>query len=426
GFETVPFDSPADVYIINTCTVTSVADSKSRAAIRRAIRLNPHAFVAVSGCYADLEPGRIEDIEGVDLIVPNTQKDLIPERILAHFFTDIREGSLSVNNKIARPRSRTRAVVKVQDGCDQFCSYCVVPYARPGRRSRPIGEVLKEIEALAGFGYKEVVLTGIRLGAYSDGSTRLPGLIREVSRFDEIRRIRLSSIEPWEIDDEMLDMMRHPKVCRHLHIPLQSGDDDVLARMNRPYTGRQYLDLISRVRKALPDVGITTDVMVGFPGESEAAFRNTVSVVERARFSRLHVFRYSPRKHTTAAEMPNQIDEATKKLRAEKLVEMGRIAVREFARSFVGRVVEVLVESRPIMLRNEKQSPNRTTKRIVMLSGFADNYVDVRFPGSKLLVGEIVPVTITGVDEVGRAVGEIAVTKARYLENRQELFDMIS
>ena len=423
GFETVPFDSPADAYVINTCTVTAVADSKSRAAIRRAHRHNPEACVIVTGCCAQLEPDRIASIEGVDLLIPNDEKDTIPQRITARFEaahrTNVSSGSpllaLRSPSKI-RPRTRTRAVVKVQDGCDHFCSYCVVPYARPRKCSRPVGEVLAELKSLAGFGYKEIVLTGIRLGSYEDGAARLPELVRRASEIDGIHRIRLSSIEPWDVDDSLLDAMELPKVCRHLHLPLQSGDDQTLRLMNRPYDSAQYIGLIERVRSRINGVGITTDVMVGFPGESEHAFENTCALVDKVGFSRIHVFRYSPRRQTSAASMPDQVDARTKKLRADRMIEMGKGAMRRFAGSLISETAQVLVESRAGSSK--------------VLTGLADNYVQVNFPVSGFgsadnrraapsaksrntgvsdasLEGEIVAVRVTGVNRDGVATGEM-------------------
>lgn len=393
GFITVPFSSPADAYVINTCSVTGVADSKSRAAIRRAIRQNPVAYIVATGCYVDLEPGLPESIEGIDILVPTDQKLTIPERLLARF------GQSQITDhksQAPRPRLRTRAVVKVQDGCDQFCSYCVIPYARSRKWSRPLDEVVEEVQALVSYGYKEIVLTGIRLGSYLDSALDLTDLVLAVADVDGIKRVRLSSVEQWEITDALLDAMQHPKVCKHLHIPLQSGDNDVLRRMNRPYTSAAYLGLVARVRELMPGVGITTDAIVGFPGETQEAFVNTCRVIEEAGFSRLHVFRYSPRKRTKAAGMPDQVDERTKKLRAGILAEMGRSAVKRFAESQVGKTLDVLVESRNSAQNNGKH-----------LLGFADNYAEVYLSGDSSLVGAIVPVEITGVDQDGRAIGRL-------------------
>ena len=387
GFATVAFSSVADAYIINTCSVTSVADSKSRATVRRALKLNPEAFVVVAGCYAELEPDAIHAIEGVDLVVPNAEKGAVAERVAAHFAStrpNTQYSILNTQSPSPLPRLRTRAVVKVQDGCDQFCSYCIVPHARNRMLSRPLDDVLAEIRALAEFGYKEIVLTGIRLGSYGSG---LPDLIRAASGIDGIERVRLSSIEPWEVDDALLDSMMSPKVCRHLHIPLQSGDDGVLERMNRPYTAKRYREIISRVRASIPGIGITTDVIAGFPGETDEAFANTRALIEEIGFSRLHVFRYSARKRTPAASMPDQVPAEVRKLRAENLTQLGITAMRRFASSLAGETLEVLVET-------QAKTPNH-------LSGSTDNYVETIFPGDAALRGRIVRVRITGAGQDG-------------------------
>lgn len=393
GFTTVPFSSPADAYVINSCSVTGVADSKSRAAIRRAIRQNPHAYVVATGCYVDLEPGLAESMDGIDLLAPTDEKHTIPDRLIAHFG---RSQIANQKSQIPRPRLRTRAVVKVQDGCDQFCSYCVIPYARSRKWSRPVDEVIGEVEALAARGYKEIVLTGIRLGSYADQRSGLADLVLAVAEVDGVERVRLSSVEQWEITDALLEALGHSKICRHVHVPLQSGDDDVLRQMNRPYTSTAYLGLVRRVRELMPGVGITTDVIVGFPGETDEAFANTCRMIEQASFSRLHVFRYSPRKRTPAGTMPDQVDDRIKKLRADILAEMGRNAARRFAESQVGNILDVLVESR-----------NRAEETGKHLTGFADNYIEVCLSGENSLVGSIVPVEITGVDQDGRAIGRL-------------------
>lgn len=395
GCATVSFDSPADVYIINTCSVTHTADGKSRAAVRRALRMNPEAYLVVAGCCAELEPARVGQIEGVDLVVPNREKDAIPERIISRFGGQI-AGCAPGSHTSPRPRVRTRAVVKVQDGCDQFCAYCVIPYARSRRMSRPVEDVVAELESLAQFGYREIVLTGIRLGSYAHDGSRLPELIAAAADVNGVERIRLSSIEPWEVDDSLLDTMQHPKLCRHLHIPLQSGDDGVLRRMGRPYDSARYREIISRVRTRIEGVGITTDIIAGFPGETEEAFGNTLALAESARFSRLHVFRYSKRRGTRAADMPDQVDAETKRLRAEKLLELGKTSVRRFAGSLVGAALEVLVEDQP---------PRKSGESFKHLHGYADNYAEVVFAGDPSLKGEVVRVKITGADEEGRAVG---------------------
>ena len=378
GFSTTSFASQADVYVINSCTVTGTADAKSRRALRQAALRNPDAFVVATGCYAELDPGAAAQIDGVDLVVGNDDKHSIPRVVLARF-PDVRPNG----HRLARPRVRTRAVVKVQDGCSQFCAYCAVPYARPRPWSRDLPDVIAELRALAGFGYKEVVLSGIRLGSYAGG---LPRLIRAAAEVEGIARIRLSSIEVWEINDELIETMAgNPKVCRHLHVPLQSGDAGALRLMRRPYMPEQYAATIRRVRGAIPELGLTTDVMVGFPGESPEAFERSYRFVEEMQFSRLHVFRYSPRPRTAAAGFPDQVREPEKARRSARMIELGGELMRRFSGRLVGSTVSVLVESR----------------RTELLSGFTDNYVEVQFAGSERLRGEIVPVELLEVMDHG-------------------------
>lgn len=389
GFRIVPFNSHADVYVVNTCSVTAAADSKSRAAVRRAIKSNRNALIVVTGCYAELEAAQLKNISAKILTVSNSEKDALSALISAQFDsaveTTISElGQVSPNSP---PRLRTRAIVKVQDGCDQFCSYCVIPYARPCKPSRSFEDVLSEVQDLTNHGYKEVVLTGIRLGSYgttqSSESSRLPELISLVSTINGIGRIRLSSIEPWEVSDALLEAMQSPKVCRHLHIPLQSGDDDTLLAMNRPYTAAQYIQIVDRVRRAISGIAVTTDVIVGFPGETEQAFANTRSLVDAIGFSRLHVFRFSPRKRTSAASLPDHVSADEKKRRAEEISDLGTITQRRFASSLIGQSLEVLVEK------------GVGTRHLV---GFSDNYVETHFHGDLSLQGKIVRVKIEAAD----------------------------
>jgi threonylcarbamoyladenosine tRNA methylthiotransferase MtaB len=378
GFATVAFASEADVYVINSCTVTGTADAKSRRAIRQAARRNPDAFVIATGCYAELEPISVAEVDGVDLVLGNEEKHTIPERLIARFPEMHPSGSEAI-----RPRVRTRAIVKVQDGCSQFCAYCAVPYARSREWSRPVAEVIDEVKVLADFGYREIVLTGIRLGTYEWG---LSSLIRAASRIDGIERVRLSSIEVWEIDDELLSAMAEsPKVCHHLHVPLQSGDDDTLKGMRRPYSAEVYAATIEKARKSLPELGLTTDVMVGFPGETEESFDRSYKFVQEAAFSRLHVFRYSPRAGTAAASFPDQVDETEKVKRSDIMQTLGAGLMSSFAEDLIGKTLPVLVESR----------------KTELLSGFTHNYVEVRFAGSDRIRGNIVPVKIEKVTEDG-------------------------
>ena len=353
--------------------------------------MNPDAYVVVSGCYADLEPNAVGSIEGVDLVIPHAEKESIAERVAARFGQSNPHSALHTPHSF-RPRMRTRAVVKVQDGCDQFCAYCVVPYARSGKTSRPLEGVLEELRALAEFGYREVVLAGIRLGSYNDES--IADLIGRAAQIDGIERIRLSSIEPWEVDDALLDAMTHPKVCRHLHIPLQSGDDGVLRRMNRPYDPARYREIIERVRARISGVGVTTDVIVGFPGEDDAAFENTRRMVEAIDFSRLHVFRYSARSRTAAASMPGQVSRR-KEARAEKLIggKTGNDPVRIVA---CGADLDVLVEEHVLNDRNTVTTSSMRPGLPIIMWKWCSWDLSIR--------GEIVPVKITGIDQ-GKVLG---------------------
>jgi len=409
GFLTVAFGQPSDACVINTCSVTGIADSKSRAAVRRARRANPDAFVIVTGCYAQLEPDEAtRNAEGC-IVVPNDEKDTIPDLITARLAPSTSTERRSSNSPspcrgglgrghsavatAPTPRTRTRAVVKVQDGCDNFCSYCIIPFARPVMTSRPLPDVLQELSYLAEIGYREIVLTGIRLGSYRSGDVGLAGLVREVCEIDGIKRVRLSSIEPWEVDEPLLEAMCHPKVCRHLHIPLQSADDRVLSAMNRPYGRAEYLRVLDSVRAWVPDIGITTDIIVGFPGEDDEAFENTLRAVDQAGFSRVHVFRFSARKRTRAASMPGHVPEPVKKRRATVLSQAALASQVRFAESFVGKVLPVLVERR----RSDSGK----------LTGYTDNYIEAIFDGPSTLVGAVVNVRITRVTADGEAEGEV-------------------
>ena len=376
GFDTVRFNAPADVYVINTCTVTSVADGKSRHAIRQANRRNPDSVVVVTGCYAELEPQAILTIPGVDLVFPNAEKSEIADRLRARF-PDFPARARPAQELVQQ--QRTRAVIKVQDGCDHFCAYCIVPFARPRKCSRPIDDVLREAEALASHGYKEVVLTGIRLGSYSDSSADTADLAREIADIDGIARVRLSSIEPWEATDKLIAVMASsPKICPHLHIPLQSGADTVLSRMGRPYDASAYGELILKLREAVPGIAITTDILVGFPGETDDEFERCRAFVEEIGFSRLHVFRYSPRRGTRAESMDNHIPERVKERRSRTMIELGARLAHDFAKSRVGRTVSVLAEGK------------RTASG--RLSGFTPDYIETEFEASGSDSGRIVEV----------------------------------
>jgi len=392
GFTTVSHNDAADVYIINTCSVTNTADSKSRAAIRKSIRTNPDALIIVTGCYSQLEPLDVASIEGVDMVVPNDQKDSIPDYITARLgiSSNIVEEAAPVTH-----RTRTRAVIKVQDGCDNYCSYCIIPYARPHMTSRPLQDVIDEIKSLVDAGFCEIVLTGIRLGAYRWDKLTIADLVRHISMVNGIGRIRLSSIEPWEITDSLLDAMDNPKVCRHLHIPLQSGDDDILAAMNRRYDTREYLRIIERIRNRITGIGITTDIIAGFPGEDIKAFENSMNTVREASFTRLHVFRFSPRNRTTAIDMTGQVTAQEKQRRSELLEKLGLEQQQAFARSWVREILPVILESE--------------TKSSCVFRGYTDNYIEVNVLASHSNKNRIVNVRILDAFDNGFVSGELVV-----------------
>ncbi len=401
GFRTVAFECKADVYIVNTCTVTSNADSKSRKAIRSAIKSNPQSCVVVTGCYANLDTNAIGSISGVSLIVPNEEKENIPYRIIALLPDALREEAEKCagdGTLTAKKRSRTRAVVKVQDGCDNFCTYCAVPFARSLVASRAVSEILNEIKDLAASGYKEVVLTGIRLGRFEDNGLKLPELIEKVCDIEGIERVRLSSIEPMEINSELLETVaKNRKCCRHLHVPLQSGDDEILQKMNRPYSSEEYIEMASEIKKRIPGVALTTDVMVGFPGEDDSRFMNTVRVIETVGFSRLHIFRYSPRPGTKAAVMEGQVPSSVSARRAKILGDLNRQLMETFAESQVGKTMDVLAESR-----------KRGSLECTELTGLTDNYVETTFAGPPSLKGAVVQVRMAWAQN-GKLVGELVI-----------------
>ena len=388
GFRQVAFSDKADVYIINTCTVTHTADSKSRQMARAAINRNPDAKVVLTGCYAETSGDELRGIDGIAAVIGNKDKASLVDKVVKLLPSEMES---VLDGQIRNPKSeirntRTRALLKIQDGCDQFCTYCAVPLARSEMWSKPIKETIAEASNLANIGYKEIVLTGIRLGRYEDGSSDMCDLLSELSLTEGIDRIRLSSIELTDIPDGLPDLLvTNRKICRHLHIPLQSGDDAVLSRMNRPYTTEEFESFVLHVRKLVPGIGITTDIMTGFPGESIEEFENSYKFAEKIRFSRSHVFRYSRRARTAAAEMKDNVPAAEKERRSSMLMRLASEYAHEFSRELIGQTVSVLVEGKKI-------GPN-------VRSGLTDNYVRVALEASSSLVGEIVDVLVESVSE---------------------------
>jgi len=385
--------------IVNTCTVTHVAARKSRQMIRRLHRARPDLRIAVTGCYAQLAPEQVRGIDGVRLVVSNRDK----ERILYHI-----PGLLSRLGAAGRdpmihllrrsPLGRTRALVKVQDGCDNHCTYCVVTIARGAQQSRAPEQILNDIDDRLAEGYQEIVLTGVHIGAYGHDSAvngplppsagwSLARLVRTILDATKVRRLRLSSIEPWDLD--FLALWPHPRLCRHLHLPLQSGCDNTLGRMGRKYNTQQYKQMVDTIRQRIPGVSITTDVIVGFPGESEAEFKTTLDFVEQMRFARLHVFRYSSRPGTLAATMPHQVHPQVAQARSKKLIALGRRMSLDYHRRFVNAKVEVLFESA------------RQDGGTQMWSGLTDNYLRVSVPAERELGNVFATVQCLFADERG-------------------------
>ncbi len=380
GMTVVPFEAEADCYIVNTCTVTARSDYQSRQLIRRAIRTNPAAAVFVTGCYAQRAPAEIARISGVRMIAGNTEKASLPDlvREMAR-----EKGPFLLVGDIGRERGfsrlgatvfpdHTRAFLKLQDGCDAFCSYCIVPHARGRSRSLPLPEVVERIAALAGEGYREVVLTGIHLGAYGRDLTppgTLTAVVRRCVEERMVERLRLSSVEPREVTDELIALLASSGIlCRHLHIPLQSGDDGILAAMRRDYDAAFFRELVGKVNAALPQAAVGIDVMAGFPGETEAAFANTVRLVETLPVAYLHVFPYSRRPGTPADAMPGQVPEGEKRRRTQILRRVAEEKRRAFAARFIGEPLDVLVEG-------------REDKATGYPLGFSDNYIPVAVRG---------------------------------------------
>lgn len=353
-YEIVEFEDVADIYVVNTCTVTNMSDRKSRQIIRRAKESNQNSLLVVTGCYAQVAKDELEKIEDIDIVIGNQEKkdivtfveekqkekiekisDILYEKSFAEF------GSSTYTDK-------TRAVIKVQDGCDRFCSYCIIPYARGRIRSRNPEEVIAEIEKLAKKGIKEVVITGIHLASYGkecNSHISLLELLEDINKIDGIERIRLGSLEPTLMTKEFIEgLVKLEKICDHFHLSLQSGCDETLKRMNRRYTAEEFEEGIKIIRDNFPNVSLTTDVIVGFPGETEEEFSKTYGFLERIKFYKMHVFKYSQRKGTKAAVMPNQIAGEVKEERSNKLIELSNKNQKEQNQKYIGKEIDVLFE----------------------------------------------------------------------------------
>ena len=373
GYQIVEFDEYADIYIINTCVVTHIAERKSRQNIRKAKKKNPLSTVAVVGCYPQTFPEKVKEIDEVDvflgtedrkaivnLIKKGKEEDkgyIIDKEMKTSFKIkrDVNDydsvyDDVGINNFDFQKEQKSRHFLKVQEGCERYCSYCIVPYARGKIKSRPITSVLKEAKEAVNSGFKEIVLTGSNLGAYGDESFYKPDLvdlIRALTSLNFDFRIRLSSIEPMEISRELInELSTNPKICPHLHIPLQSADDQILKKMNRPYTGKDFEKLIFNIKDLIPDISLTTDVIVGFPGENKNHFKRTKTFIEKIGFMDLHVFKYSVREKTPAANYSDQVQHELKEKRSAELIELSKELKLEYQKRFLGRSLKALIETR--------------------------------------------------------------------------------
>ncbi|MEI2368649.1 tRNA (N(6)-L-threonylcarbamoyladenosine(37)-C(2))-methylthiotransferase MtaB [Niallia circulans] len=396
GYERVEYENISDVYVINTCTVTNTGDKKSRQVIRRAVRKNPDAVICVTGCYAQTSPAEIMAIPGVDIVVGTQDRVKMLE-----YITQYKEERQPINavGNIMKNRvyeemdvpaftDRTRASLKIQEGCNNFCTFCIIPWARGLMRSRDPQEVIKQAQQLVNAGYKEIVLTGIHTGGYGSDMKdyNLANLLRDLeSQVKGLKRLRISSIEASQITDEVIEVLDNSKIIvNHLHIPIQSGSDTVLKRMRRKYTMEFFAERITRLKEALPGLAITSDVIVGFPGETEEEFMETYDFIKEHKFSELHVFPYSKRTGTPAARMDNQIEEDVKNERVHRLISLSDQLAKEYASNYEGEVVEVIPEE----VYKEDGNGN-------LYVGYTDNYLKVVFPATEEMVGKIVKVKIT-------------------------------
>ncbi|MBS5806652.1 MAG: tRNA (N(6)-L-threonylcarbamoyladenosine(37)-C(2))-methylthiotransferase MtaB [Firmicutes bacterium] len=342
--------SDANIIIVNTCSVTNVADKKCLKMIRKIKREYPNALLVVAGCSSQNNQNVYEALD-IDILLGNKDKSKIAELIKEYLDTEKKyvkfynERDLDFEDMLINDYNHVRAFVKIEDGCDNFCSYCIIPFVRGSVRSKDFDTVIKEAKLLTEHGHKEIVLTGIHTGHYMSNNHDLTDLINELSKIDDLLRIRISSIEITELNDKFLEMLKiNKKVCNHLHIPLQAGSDEILKRMNRKYDLAYYEDKINKIRGIRPDISITTDIIVGFPYETDELFSETLEFSKKMNFSKIHVFPYSIRVGTAAASMPNQVDETTKKVRVKKLMALSEKQEKEYYEKFKGKELDILVE----------------------------------------------------------------------------------
>ncbi|ALM28606.1 tRNA (N(6)-L-threonylcarbamoyladenosine(37)-C(2))-methylthiotransferase MtaB [Bacillus altitudinis] len=397
GYERKDYESKADVYVINTCTVTNTGDKKSRQVIRRAIRHNPDGVICVTGCYAQTSPAEIMAIPGVDIVVGTQDRHKMlgyieeyrRERQPINGVGNIMKARVFEELDVPAFTDRTRASLKIQEGCNNFCTFCIIPWARGLLRSRDPEEVINQAQQLVDAGYKEIVLTGIHTGGYGEDlkDYNFAKLLKELDeRVAGLKRIRISSIEASQITDEVIEVLdQSDKIVRHLHIPLQSGSNTVLKRMRRKYTMEFFAERLTKLKKALPGLAVTSDVIVGFPGETEEEFMETYNFVKDHQFSELHVFPYSKRTGTPAARMEDQVDENVKNERVHRLIALSDQLAKEYASAYEGDVLEIIPEE---SFKEQDGTHN-------LYVGYTDNYMKVVFEGTEDMIGRLVKVKIT-------------------------------
>lgn len=390
GYEIEEFTNYADIYLINTCTVTNLGDKKSRQMIRRAKKQNPNSLIIAAGCYSQVSPEEVSKIEGINLVVGTKDRSKIVDMIenynlnqgVVNNVTNVEYESTFENLEVNNLSTRTRAFVKIQEGCNEFCSYCIIPYARGRVRSREPQDVLKEVNNLVKNGYKEIVIGGIHVASYGEDlkNTNLLELLKQVHEVQGLERIRFSSLEPKVITEEFISIIKSLyKVCDHFHLSLQSGCDKTLKNMNRKYTTYEYKKAVERLRNALPNVAISTDVIVGFPGESDEDFLQSLNFVEEIGFSKTHIFPYSAKKGTKAYGFDNQVDNNVKELRSKKMKELDSKLQKKFVSNFLNKKLDVLYEK-------EYKSG--------IFEGYSTNYIKVHTESEKSIENEIFTIEV--------------------------------
>ena len=379
GYRLVDTAAEADIYILNSCTVTHIADRKSRHMMRLARRRNPRVRLVAVGCYAERAPRELECIDGVELVVSNDRKFNLVEILEA--LTGLPKPVVEDSTPLYENNRRTRSFIKVQDGCQNFCTYCIVPLVRSREESVPFDHVLKQVSEKVAAGYKEVVLTGTEIGTYRYNGTNLKSLLKLILEETDILRLRLSSLQPPEITPELVTLWDNPRLCPHFHVSLQSGSDTVLSCMKRRYNTADYRQVVSMIRESVPDVAITTDVIIGFPGETEAEFQESLNFSREMKFARIHVFPYSPRPGTAAAEIPQKISAQIKKQRTRQMLALAEESAQCFHQSFLNRTMDVLWEQRSGGI----------------WSGLTGNYIKVYTKHGKDLANSLTPVKLENI-----------------------------